>query len=423
MNKELLKQIILDNQTEISEIQLIKRNFSFEENANYIFVGIRRAGKSYLLYQRIHELLSNGKTWKDILFVNFEDERLSEFSAVDFNLLLEIHLEKYAQKPMLFLDEIQLISGWEKFARRLADTGYQIYITGSNAKMLSSEMMTTLGGRFLTVDVFPYSLQEFLSANDFTLTDDTLFSTKRKSEFLRLFNEFFYNGGLPETLKFDDKRNYLTSVYKKIFLGDIATRHSIDNVNALRVMFKKIAESVKQPQSYNRIANIVSSTGTKITTHTVINYIQYSIDAWLINRIHNYAGKLADKESNPKYYFTDNGVLKLLLFDTETSLLENIVAVNLLRKYGRDDAVFFYKNNVEVDFYIPEEELAIQVCYNLYNDDGTLERELNALLKLSKLYPCKKMFVVTFGEEKEFELENLKIKAIPVWKWLLSLRM
>ncbi|MEG0519364.1 MAG: ATP-binding protein [Bacteroidales bacterium] len=420
MERSILKSVIADNQLEVPKYKVIPRIFSFEEFGNYVFVGIRRAGKSFLLYQRMQQLLSQGIGWDEMLYINFEDERLVGMSVDDLNLLLEIHLEMYGKRPILFLDEIQNIAGWEKFARRMADTKYRVYITGSNAKMLSGDVQTTLGGRYIAVDVYPYDFKEYLTANNVTLTPTSLIATETKAEILRKFNDYFYFGGFPEGATLNAKRDYLTSVYQKIYLGDIATRHSIDNAFALRVLFKKVAESVKQPISFNRIANIVSSTGAKVGTTTVINYMEYAKDAWLISSIHNIASKLADKESTPKYYFNDNGILNLFLLDGQTSLLENLVAITLLRRYGREDAVFFYNRNIEVDFYLPDSATAIQVCYSLDNRDGTYDREIGALIKLTKALDCSRLMVITYSEERIIEVENNTIEVIPIWKWLLD---
>lgn len=420
MDRSILKSVIADNQLEVPKYKVIPRKFHFEEFGNYVFVGIRRAGKSFLLYQRMQQLLSQGVDWDEMLYINFEDERLVGMCADDLNLLLEIHLEMYGKKPTLFLDEIQNIIGWEKFARRMADTKHRVYITGSNAKMLSADVQTTLGGRYITVDVYPYDFKEYLTANNVNLTPTSLIATETKAEILRKFNDYFYFGGFPEGATLNAKRDYLTSVYQKIYLGDIATRHSIDNTFALRILFKKVAESVKQPISFNRIANIVSSTGAKVGTTTVINYMEYAKDAWLISSIHNIASKLADKESTPKYYFNDNGILNLFLLDGQTSLLENLVAITLLRRYGREDAVFFYNKNIEVDFYLPDSATAIQVCYSLDNSDGTYEREIGALIKLSKIIDCSRLLIITYSEERTIEVENITIEVLPIWKWLLD---
>ncbi|MDR0791781.1 MAG: ATP-binding protein [Chitinophagaceae bacterium] len=418
MNKELLKQVIADNQLEIPNFKIIKRDFWFEDFGNYVFVGIRRSGKSFLLYQRMQQLLAQGVKWDEMLYLNFEDERLIGMTTEDLNLILEVHLEMYGKKPMLFLDEIQNISGWEKFARRLADSKHRVYITGSNAKMLSKDIQTTLGGRYIAVDVYPYHFKEFLSANNINFNQKMLLSTKGRADILRQFNSYFSFGGFPEGAMLPSKRDYLTSVYQKIFLGDIAARYSIGNTFALKILFKKIAESMQQSISFTRLANSVSATGAKIGTNTIINYIDYAKDAWLITSIQNIASKIVDKESNPKYYFVDNGILNLFLINGNAALLENLVAITLLRKYGRSDAVFFYNKNIEVDFYLPEIQLAIQVCYSL-NDAETRKREITALLQMSKHIEVKKMMVVTKDEENMISENGAVIEVVPIWKWLL----
>jgi len=419
MDKSVLKTIIADNMAEIPYYKVNPRDFHFESAGNYVFVGMRRAGKSYLLYQQMQKLLARGVRLQEMLYINFEDERLSGMNSSDLNLLLETHLEMYGTKPILFLDEIQNIKGWEKFARRLADTKYRIYITGSNAKMLSKDIQTTLGGRYIAVDVYPYNFKEYLKASNTDFSGKSIFSTQGKAKVLRKFNDYFRFGGLPESLMFSSKRDYLTGIYQKIYLGDIAARHSIDNLFALRILFKKLAESVKQPISYNRIANTVSSAGAKISTNTIINYIDHAKDAWLIIPMQNIAGKIVEKETKPKYYYTDNGILNLFLLDGTTSLLENLVAINLFRKYGSNDSVFFYNKDIEVDFYVPETSTAIQVCYNL-DDADTFDREVNALLKISKILECKKMQIITDNTEKTLKVNNKKIEVIPAWKWLLD---
>ena len=139
IQKELLKQVILDNRKDVAHQNVVRRNFSMEEFSNYVLVGVRRAGKSFLLYQQIQDNLRNGISWDQMVYINFEDERLMGMDAADLNLILEVHGSISSQRPMLFMDEIQNINGWDKFARRLADNKYKVYITGSNAKMLSSE--------------------------------------------------------------------------------------------------------------------------------------------------------------------------------------------------------------------------------------------------------------------------------------------
>ena len=415
-----LKTVLADNRANIARYDVLPRKFNFDGFSNYVLVGIRRAGKSYLLYQRIRELLAEGMPQDEIMYVNFEDERLSGMTALDLNRLLELHIEMYGKEPVLFLDEIQNIHGWEKFARRMADTKHRVYITGSNAKMLSNEIQSTLGGRYIPVEVYPYDFAEFLEAKGISLTADSMYASAEKASILREYNDYFHNGGFPESISMPVKRDYLTGIYQKIYLGDIAARHSVSNTFALRIIFRKLAESVKQPLSFNRITHIVASTGVKTGTSTVINYIEYAKEAWLITPVHNFAGKLADKETNPKYYFTDNGLINILTAGDETSLFENLVAISLLRKYGRENAVFFYNRNIEVDFYVPEAKTAIQACYNMASPE-TFKRETEALAKAASVLPeCERLLILTQDEERTLTVSGKTISVIPLWKWLLT---
>lgn len=423
MDKLLLKQILIDNQHEVERYQVYHRDIDMNSFPCYVFVGVRRAGKSFLLYQKIQQLLAEGHHWDEMLYVNFEDDRLADFTTADFNLILECHAEMSDKRPILFLDEIQNIAGWEKFARRLADTKYLVYITGSNAKMLSHEIMTTLGGRYLTVEVYPFNLKEYFDFTGQSYDENTLLGTDTRAQMKRSYAEFFHWGGLPESIHLPVKRNYLSSTFQKIYLGDICSRNNINNPNLLRLMVKKIAESVKQPISYNRLSKILSSVGGKISVPTISNYMQYCEDSWLLLRLHNITSSFSEKETISKYYFVDNGLLNLFLLDGETSLLENLVAVTLFRKYGHDrdnERVFFYNSNVEVDFYIPEEETAIQVSYSISAKESTYEREVMALQKLPAVLSCRKRFVITFDEEQIIEDDHGEIQVIPYWKWCLE---
>jgi len=422
-DKNLIKDVLNDSKDFVKNVSFFKRDFDFEENANYVFVGIRRAGKSYLMYQKMHELILKGKNWNEILYVNFEDERLAELQTEDLNLILEIHYELYNTKPIIFLDEIQNIPSWEKFVRRLADSKYQVFVTGSNAKMLSADVATTLGGRFLIKNVFPYSFKEFLSASKIESFDIQTLSTTKKGEILNIFSQYFKFGGFPENLLMTNKRDYISSLFQKIYLGDICTRNSITNSYALKIMIKKIAESVKQPISYNRIANILSNIGIKIGVSTVINYIKYAEESCLLLRLQNFASKIAEKESNPKYYFADNGLLNLFLTDFQTSSLENLVALNLFKHFGLEDSVFFYNENIEIDFYIPELNKAIQVSYSL-SDESTKKREITAIKKFAQRFDCTDLSIITYDEEntikeKLSDSKEIEIKVVPIWKWSL----
>ena len=214
-----------------------------------------------------------------------------------------------------------------------------------------------------------------------------------------------------------DKRSWISSLFNKIFFGDLVARHQVRNDFALRIMIRKLAESVKQPISFNRIASIASTVGKKISVDTVIDYMTYLQESWLILPYENIAAKLMDKEANKKYYFIDNGILNLFLIDSSTSLLENQVAVRLRQLYG--DKVYFYNKTIEVDFVIYEEDTAIQVSYSLADAD-TEKREVDALVKLNRQLPMRKLMIVTKDEEREIVKDGITIEVVPAWKWMLG---
>lgn len=413
---------MLENQEEVMRHEVIKRNVSLDGFDRQVLVGARRAGKSYLLYGKIQELISKGHTWNEIIYLNFEDERLAGMEMSDLNMILEVHASLSDKRPMLFLDEIQNIDGWEHFARRIADNKFTVFITGSNAKMLSRDVSAVLGGRYLTREVFPMQFNEFISINGLDSANGLLTATtSSRGRLMRLFEEYFQFGGFPECATLPVKRDYLMSLYQKIFLGDIAARNKVDNIFALKVLIRKLAESIKQPISFTRAANIVASTGTKIGKSTVINYLSYAADAYLILPVTNIADNIVGKVSNPKYYFIDNGIISLLALDIRTSLLENIVALKLLSTYGtKESSVYFYNYGVEVDFYVPQVETAIQVCYTMNDAEGTFERETKALVKVQSRLSCRRNIIVTYDDEDVIEIEGVRIEVIPVWKFMLG---
>ena len=417
-----MKQILRENQLEVERYVVEPRELKFDNFPCRVLVGVRRAGKSYMLYHQIQQLLAEGYKWDEILYMNFEDERLENFGTEDFNRLLECHQEMYGKRPMLFLDEIQNIDYWHKFARRMADNKYTVFITGSNAKMLSGEVNTTLGGRFLIAEVYPYSFHEFLTVHQVPTDEIDLLSTEGRAKVVRFFDEYLHYGGLPAAALLPAKRNYLSNVYQKIYMGDIIARNKITNVAGIRVLVRKMAESVCRPISYNRINNLLSSVGGKLSLATTIKYVDYCEEAWLLLRLKNYASSLMDKESNCKYYFIDTGILGLFLIDKDTILLENLVALQLFRIYGHDmdnERVFFYLDSYEIDFYIPEDELAIQVAYSLHDED-TRKRETEALQKLPNRLPCSRRLLLTYDEEKMITDNLGVIEVMPTWKWILS---
>ena len=417
MNKELFRAIISENQEFIGSIPLVERPLHLEESGNYVFVGVRQAGKSYLLYQRVKELLGCGINLHDIVYVNFDDERLLGMTTDDFDLILQAYYSMYGGQPIFFFDEIQNVDGWANFARRLANQKHRVYVTGSNAKMLSRDIETVLGGRYLSVYVFTYSFEEYLKAIGISVSGGSQYGRKA-NELQRHFRTYFEWGGFPELVNFREKRVWLNSLYNRIFFNDLVVRHKVKNEDSLRMCIRRLAESVMQPCSLNRLSNLVKSTGMPCSPSTVMEYVRYLQESCLLISLDNYASKFVDKETVKKHYFIDNGLLHLFINNPDTALLENLCAINLYKRYGK--GVYYFNRNIEVDFYVPDEELAIQASFRM-SEEATLEREIKALVALHGLYETQRNLIITYEDEGIMERDGIKIEIIPVWKWLLDM--
>ena len=413
INIALLQRILIEKQETVQEIELAERELALEAVGNYVFVGPRRAGKTFCMFQIIKQYIKKHSV-KKILYINFEDDRLLAFNSSHFQLIIDAYKSLFKETPILFLDEIQNIEGWEKFARRLADSKeYRIFITGSNAKMLSSEVATTLGGRYLIKNIYPLSFSEYLTAGKVKLTEHWQLS-KQRYEIRRKFGDFFKFGGFPELLLFKEKRIWLENLYQKVFYGDLVARYKIRNDFALKVLIAKLAESIHDGVSFNRMKNVIQAAGTAIGASTVIEYVKYLEESFLVFGVKNYLAKMAEKESQKKYYFIDNGLITLLQDSPETKLLENIVAITLKRRFGSE--FYFARDNAEVDFYIPKTKTLIQVAYSLAGQ--TERRELESLIKIQQRIKAKNLLCITMDEEKTIEFMEKKIECVPVWKWI-----
>jgi predicted AAA+ superfamily ATPase len=411
--KELFKNIIVTKQEWLKTVSLFERDIPIENNANYAITGLRRAGKSYFLYQLIHKKYKQDEM-DQIVMINFEDERLIEVTYNDLHLILDAYYELFNKKPVVFLDEIQNVQHWQKYVRRLADEGIQVYVTGSNAEMLSHEIATTLGGRYINLEILPLSFKEYLRFQGIIFSEKMTYS-KDRYILLKEYYNYLQFGGFPELLKFENKREFLSSVYQKLFYGDIIARYKVSNVQVLKLLIKKIAESVNNETSVNRIKNLITSTGVSIGSNTLFDYLNYIESSYLIGSISNFYSKFSEKETNKKYYFLDNGILGLFLNDQPTKLLENQVYIELRRK---GYASYFLKRSTEVDFYIPEKQLLIQVSYSINNPE-TYQREIKGLVSAMKELNVVEGIIITYDEEKTIQIDGYNIQVKPAWKWLL----
>jgi predicted AAA+ superfamily ATPase len=423
IKKELIREILLENREDAQSIHPEDRNIELKDGACYVLTGIRQCGKSWLMISHMQKLASQ-YGWDHILYFNFEDERLLDMDHLDLNQILEGFIELTGvTDPYCFFDELQNIEGWEKFARRLADRKMKVCITGSNAKMLSREIATTLGGRYISRMIYPYSFRELLNTSGWKETDLTQLSGRKDALLNKELRDYFEHGGFPGMRNSPDPSGYMTTLYQNIYLGDIAARSLISNTALLRILLRTVAERIGTAVSYNRLANLITSIGEKTTAATMIRYLENARESYLIFSIGNVIGSLEDRQGKQKYYFMDNGILRMLV-SSNAALLENLVAVTLYRKYYSaaeldQSHIFYYEKGVEVDFYISDTRTAVQVSYTVNGTDSesTVKREVNALLALKRAntVPVERMVIVTYEKEElpeQFLREGIELLSL-----------
>lgn len=268
--------------------------------------------------------------------------------------------------------------------------------------------------------VTPYNFTEYLTAKNIQHDEEAMLTTQMRAKIVQGCQSYLENGGLPDSLNQIVPRNYLTNIYQNIFLGDIVTRNSVRNVESLRLLISKIAETVMHEVSYSRLATSVKQTQNPISTQIAIKYINYAKEAYLLFDIKNYASKFAERESTPKFYFLDNGILNLFLFQKDPVLLENMVAITLYNKY-KEDMYYLHsaKNKIDLDFYLPSVKTAVQVAWEL--DDFSKEREIAALTTLAQKDKKIDHFeIITWNQEETIEANEIQIQVKPLYKFLLA---
>lgn len=422
ISQELIAASLTDFEDLISGIPLVRRECCVEDNINYCFVGIRRSGKSFLMYQRYRDLLARGVKPEEMLYASFEDERINNITAPELNSLIKVKMElSGGVKPKyVFLDEIQNVEGWEHFARRLADMKYSVCITGSNAKMLSTDVASTLGGRFMIQPVYPYSFREFLEAKGVSLRMAKPVSTPEKAAVSVAFDDYVRFGGFPEMINVPVKILFLTNVYKAIFLGDIVRRNQIRDGAGVELLLRKLAEAVTKPLTVARLRNVAADAGHEMSVLTVTRHLEAMKEAFLVWPVENFYGKLVQKVQTPKYYFMDSGLLATYPNRYDTALLENVVALELLRRYGRENVYYYADGRAEVDFFVPVANLAIQVCWAIRQTESTLERETRALTKFLKFKPEAHPIILTLSDSEDLTVDGVTIPVRPTSEWLLE---
>ena len=395
--------------------------------------GVRRCGKSSKMEMVINDLLSKGVDRKRFLWIGFDDERLVTMNSTELNQIVEAYQEMYPDIEMssvyMFFDEIQLIEGWEYFVMRLyKHYTKNIYISGSNASMLSSELKSALRGWPLEEETMPLSFKEYCDFKDIK-TDSWL-----ESDLAKLRNAFIaYNseGGFPEVVLTENplhKAKILQTYFDTMLLKDLVEHYGISNIEVMRYFLKRIMVNLTKPTSVRAIHGDIKSRGLKVSKDALYDWANYACDVFMFISISNYSKSLQKSESSqPKYYCIDNGLRDAVLLpqsDDEGKKLENTVFLQLYRHRTPIDRIFYYQGKGECDFVVQrgvDVISLIQVTWDMSNDD-TRSREINGIVEASKATGCKNLYIITYDSVEEINIDNdTVIHVIPVWRWLLDI--
>lgn len=372
-----------------------------------ILSGIRRSGKSTLLRQFSKKLV------KDFYYINFDDERLIDFNVADFDSLLTVWKKNHQSKNIL-IDEIQNIDKWERFIRRVYEEGYKIFITGSNAKLLSSELSTHLTGRYFKIEVYPFSFKECLIFNKI---DTKKILSSNRIKIIKEFDNYLKFGGFPDFIKYRNKE-FLERIYEDVVYKDIITRFGIKEVVSFRKVSSFVFSNFTKKINYNTIAKSLDIK----SSISVRDYIGFLGESYLAFELFKYDYSLKKQfVSDKKVFVVDNGMRNAIAFSFSKEngrLLENLIFIELKR---RGENIFFNKDKKECDFVIEDKGRiiqAIQVCY-LLNEDNQ-KREIDGLIEALIRNKLKEGLIITHSDERTINQDGFTIKVIPAWKWLIS---
>lgn len=432
LSKDIIKQVIRQFQSaKLPEI--VYRSIDIPVNSLKIIslIGARRCGKTYLLFDIIKQLTKKDIPIENILYINFEDERLS-FNISELDLIIqawrELHNGELNNKHYFFFDEIQNINGWEKFIRRIYDTETKnIFITGSNAAFLSTEIATSLRGRTLSYEVFPFSFNEYLK---FKNIDTDYYTPRNRAIIINEFNNYLQKGAFPETIGKENLQHseILRSYYYVMLYKDLIERYNISSITVLKNFIEKLTDNLTKGFSINKVYNIIRSMGLSLDKNLLYDLIEYIENIYLAFKIERYDYSLASrKRYDKKVYFIDNGLINTIThqFSNNTGkLLENAIYVFLRRRYSSlyEKNIFYYKNKTECDFIVFDKNRAsycIQVSSDI-SDNKTKEREIKGLLEALTFFELNKGYIITTEQEEELMVENKKVIIKPAYKLLIE---
>lgn len=427
--KDVIKQLILSFQQRIP-VDLKSREVTLPVNSGKIITiaGVRRCGKSSLMLLTINRLIDSGVAREKILFLNFDDERL-DFRNMDFDLILQAYRELYPDIPLnevhVFFDEIQMADRWEQFVRRVYDQETRnIYLSGSNSRMLATEISTSLRGRTLPFELFPLSFREYCN---FKMLNTEIHLPSSRAALISAFRNFVKQGGFPEAILSNDfeAERTLQEYYFIMLHKDLVERYGIQNITAIKYFVFRLLANIGKSTSLNKIFNELKSAGIAIGKNSLYQFVEYCEAIYMFFRLTRYDKSfLKETFSDRKFYFIDNGMRRVLQYkgsDDFGQLFENAVFLWLRQQTFFQTGLHFYKMNKECDFVLFDRDRPlrlIQACWDI-SDPGTLKREVRGLADAAGYLNCNDMTILTAGEEQEIEHGNLIIKVMPAWKEML----
>ena len=433
MLRDVFKSLIITKQREIP-FAMIEREAALPVNSRSIVsvVGVRRCGKSSRMQLTINALVENGVSLEAILWVGFDDERLAGMTSSDLDEVLEAYRELYPSQELkdiyMFFDEIQLIDNWELFVMRVFKSYCKnIFVSGSNAKMLSQEIATTLRGWAIEEETYPLSFKEYCQ---FTETKTHHLSEQETTQLRLKWDEFCVESAFPEIVLTESKSlrdKKLQGYFDAMLFRDLVERHNINNTGVLRYFIKRLMNNLTKPTSINAIYNDIKSQGFKISKDDLYLWADYVCECFMFLRISKYTPSLIEEQQAlRKYYFIDNGLRQAVLLpqnDDNGKLLENAVLLHLYRYRQPFEKITYFTGNKECDFVVQHEQQVkalFQVCWDL-SDPETRQREIDGIMEACKKTKCETMFIITHDEEETILQEGKTIHVIPAWKWMLSL--
>jgi len=428
----LIKEIISDfHEREIPVYTRRMFDLSCPESKIRCLMGIRRSGKTFTFYQLIADLLKQGVEKERILFINFEDERLLPLDVSDFSTILNAYYEMYPafkeKKVFLFFDEIQNITHWERFVRRIHDTeNVQINITGSSSKLLSKEIATSLRGRTLSFEIFPFSFAEYLRFKNISAD---LNSSKGRSHIVHAFETYLYRGGFPETLDCAEefRLKILQDCFNMILYKDLIERYEIRNHSLVKYLLKFLLSNNANPFSVHKFYRDSKSQGYKCSKDTLHNYLSYLEDAYCLSSVSIFSDSLRKRQVNyRKVYAVDHGLVTATVSarSYNTGRLLETMVYNQLRRKFQGDQIYYYKTSrdQEIDFVTLKQGVVhalIQVSEQL-TDPATRDREVDSLWLAMQELGLSEATIITRNERDILSKENRTIHVTPFWRWALE---